>query len=333
MMNTPKISILVPVYNVEKYLQRCVDSVLAQDFTDWEMILVDDGSPDRCPQICDEYAQQDERIKVVHQKNGGAHAARKAGFEHSQGKYLVFLDPDDYLLPKALSSLYAIAIEGKYDIVKGANLRVRNNGTSSIEAPILSGKEIIEEENYLFALLSYHILPYLWGGIYRKTLFSEETFKSAINIPIGEDWITNQSIWRSVKRYATINNVVYAYYINNSSIMQTRVLSHEYHESFRKMMLQIATGASSKNMQAIERDRIMVHIKCFFTPEIGWDNTWYNIIYEYVKDDNNFKKLSQNNDKKFLKFIRSRTLFRLYTFVYRVLFLSIKLHGRKRSVL
>ncbi len=115
--------------------------------------------------------------------------------------------------------------------------------------------------------------------------------------------------------------------------MQTRVLSHEYHESFGKMMLQIATGASSKIMQTIERNRIMVHIKCFFTPEIGWDNTWYNVIYEYVKNDNNLKALLQNNDKKFLEFIRSRTIFRLYTFVYRILFQGIKLHGRKRSVL
>lgn len=237
MMNTPKISILVPVYNVEKYLQRCVDSVLAQDFTNWEMILVDDGSPDRCPQMCDAFTAKDTRIKVIHQENRGAHAARKAGFEHAKGEYLVFLDPDDYLLPKALSSLYAKAIESKYDIVKGANLRVRNNGTSSIETPILSGKEIVGEENYLFALLSYHILPYLWGGIYRKTLFSEEIFKSATNISIGEDWITNQSIWRGVKRYAAIDNVVCAYYINSSSMMQTRVLSHEYHESFGKMML------------------------------------------------------------------------------------------------
>ena len=100
MMNTPKISILVPVYNVEKYLQRCVDSVLAQDFTNWEMILVDDGSPDRCPQMCDAFTAKDTRIKVIHQENRGAHAARKAGFEHAKGEYLVFLDPDDYLLLK-----------------------------------------------------------------------------------------------------------------------------------------------------------------------------------------------------------------------------------------
>lgn len=83
------------------------------------MILVDDGSPDRCPQMCDAFTAKDTRIKVIHQENRGAHAARKAGFEHAKGEYLVFLDPDDYLLPKALSSLYAKAIESKYDIVKG----------------------------------------------------------------------------------------------------------------------------------------------------------------------------------------------------------------------
>ena len=85
MMNTPKISILVPVYNVEKYLQRCVDSVLAQDFTNWEMILVDDGSPDRCPQMCDAFTAKDTRIKVIHQENRGAHAARKASLNMPKG--------------------------------------------------------------------------------------------------------------------------------------------------------------------------------------------------------------------------------------------------------
>ena len=84
-MNT-KISILVPVYNVEQYLPRCIESVLTQDFQDWEIILVDDGSPDKCPQICDEYAKKDKRIRVVHKVNGGLVSARLAGFEASVGK-------------------------------------------------------------------------------------------------------------------------------------------------------------------------------------------------------------------------------------------------------
>ena len=94
------ISILVPVYNVEQYLPRCIESVLSQDFQDWEMILVDDGSSDKSPQICDEFAEKDNRIKVIHKSNGGANSARLTGFEMSQGVYLMFLDSDDWLMPQ-----------------------------------------------------------------------------------------------------------------------------------------------------------------------------------------------------------------------------------------
>ena len=93
----PTISIIVPVYNVEPYLRRCVDSILAQTFTDFELILVDDGSPDNCGAICDEYAEKDSRIHVIHQENGGLSAARNAGIDYAHGEYLCFVDSDDLL--------------------------------------------------------------------------------------------------------------------------------------------------------------------------------------------------------------------------------------------
>ena len=89
-MNMPKISIIVPVYKAEKYLNRCIDSILAQTFTDWELLLIDDGSPDRSGEICDEYALRDSRIKVWHRQNGGPSSARNLGIERAQGKYIWF---------------------------------------------------------------------------------------------------------------------------------------------------------------------------------------------------------------------------------------------------
>lgn len=105
------ISVIVPVYKVERYLRECVDSILMQTFTDFELILVDDGSPDRCPQICDEYAARDSRVKVIHQANGGLSAARNAGIEIAQGEYLTFIDSDDYVSPAYLQKLYDALIE------------------------------------------------------------------------------------------------------------------------------------------------------------------------------------------------------------------------------
>ena len=102
MSNVPEISIIVPVYKVEEYLSQCIDSILVQTFTNFELLLVDDGSPDRCGEMCEEYAQKDERIRVFHQENAGVSTARNKGLAEAYGKYIVFVDSDDYILPAYL---------------------------------------------------------------------------------------------------------------------------------------------------------------------------------------------------------------------------------------
>ena len=118
-MSIPKVSIIVPVYNVEKYIHRCMNSILAQTFTDFECILVDDCSPDNCPKICDEYAERmGGIIKVIHKiKNEGLPQARKTGFENSSGDYIQFVDSDDWIEPDMIEKLYAAAVETSADIV------------------------------------------------------------------------------------------------------------------------------------------------------------------------------------------------------------------------
>lgn len=116
-MTTPKISIIVPIYKAETTIQKCIDSLLSQTFKDFEAILVDDGSPDRCGEICDEYARQDNRIKVIHKHNGGVSSARQCGIGHTQGEYTIHADPDDWVEPEMLESLYNKAVEDNADIV------------------------------------------------------------------------------------------------------------------------------------------------------------------------------------------------------------------------
>lgn len=106
MNHTPEISVIVPVYKAEKYLAQCIDSILAQTFTDFELLLIDDGSPDRCGEICDEYARKDNRIRVFHQKNAGVSMARNKGLDEAVGKYVIFVDSDDYVLPQYIFDLY-----------------------------------------------------------------------------------------------------------------------------------------------------------------------------------------------------------------------------------
>ena len=137
MITLPEISVIVPVYKVEPYLRRCVDSILAQTFTDFELILVDDDSTDNCPAICDEYAGKDSRIKVVHKENGGLSSARNAGMEIACGKYYLFCDSDDYVSPYWCETLYNAAIEhqgsfifGGINLVDEANLNILTNTTN-----------------------------------------------------------------------------------------------------------------------------------------------------------------------------------------------------------
>lgn len=112
----PAISIIVPVYNVEAYLRQCVDSILAQTFTDFEVILVDDGSPDNCGAICDDYAIKDDRIRVIHQINSGLSAARNTGIDNACGEYLCFVDSDDVLAPMYCECLYRVAVDGNVNM-------------------------------------------------------------------------------------------------------------------------------------------------------------------------------------------------------------------------
>ena len=118
-MQNPLVSIIVPIYKVEPYLRRCLDSIVNQTYTNLEIILVDDGSPDGCPQICDEYAAKDKRIVVIHKENGGLSDARNAGLDICKGEYIFFIDSDDWIKTDTIEFLYKITQDKKSDIVIG----------------------------------------------------------------------------------------------------------------------------------------------------------------------------------------------------------------------
>lgn len=131
----PQISIIVPIYNVDKYLRESIDSVLAQTFLDFELLLIDDGSKDYSGKICDEYAANDSRVRVIHKENGGLSSARNTGIELAIGDYIIFLDPDDYWTGvNALSHLYEIAIQFNADVVRGEYVSIDENGNNIITA-------------------------------------------------------------------------------------------------------------------------------------------------------------------------------------------------------
>lgn len=180
----PEISIIVPIYNVEKYLKRCVDSILSQKFTDFELILVDDGSSDKCPKICDEYLQKDSRVRVIHKENGGQADARNAGLEVAEGKYIGFVDSDDFIHPQMYELLHAVSIIHDAGIVQCEFYRFNENeNTGPFQDETVSSMRIMSKEEYLDAFYPencYAVTSTVCNKLYKNTIFRELRF------PLGQ---------------------------------------------------------------------------------------------------------------------------------------------------
>lgn len=187
-------SVIVPVYKVEKYLISCIESVLNQTFSDFELILVDDGSPDKCPEICDDFKQKDTRIKVVHKQNGGLASARRAGIKVAQGDYVFNLDSDDQIEADTLECAYNIINESKCDIVSFSYKWVKGGKTVNITTDCLDegyyGKQDIEKYIYPKILMDKdmnHISYYLSGKAVKRELLTPIQLNVSEKISLGED--------------------------------------------------------------------------------------------------------------------------------------------------
>lgn len=211
----PKISIIIPVYCVEKYIHRCIDSILAQTFTDFELILVDDGSPDNCGKICDEYAEKDDRIHVIHKENGGLSGARNAGidwsFEHSNSEWITFIDSDDWIHPKYLEAMYIAVNETGCDIsicaYEETEGKIPAVDNSKLIADVVDTESFFCEHNVNAVIAC--------GKLYKKKLFQETRY------PVGklhEDEFTTYKLLFKYVTLAYINQPLYFYFQNADSI-------------------------------------------------------------------------------------------------------------------
>ena len=211
------ISVVIPVYRVEKYLERCVESVINQTYTNLEIILIDDGSPDNSGNMCDEYAKIDKRIKVIHKKNGGLSDARNVGIENSKGKYITFIDSDDYIEENYVEILYNTLKKYKVKISVADNLIKYDSGkvinNSTYKEYIVTEKEALEKMLWGERDLDNGA----WTKLYDITLFNN------VRYPVGrlyEDTATTYKIYDQCD-YIAINSVpVYNYMKRKDSITQ-----------------------------------------------------------------------------------------------------------------
>lgn len=230
------VSVIIPVYKVEQYLGECVESVLEQDYPFLDIILVDDGSPDACPKLCDTYAEKyPQYIRVLHKENGGLGAARNAGAEIARGSFLMFLDSDDKLDgPGAVSCLVRKAEKTGADIVVGGFRRLSENGLSEVNPPHLHGGSYTKTVDFRFkGFIMYGHLSYDWGKLYRKSFLNQHDLKCC-TYPFTQDKAHNMRCLVYEPVYAFVKRGIVQYRVNEFSV------TYKYKKNFSPVWTGIA---------------------------------------------------------------------------------------------
>jgi len=209
------ISVIVPVYKVEAYLDRCVQSIVDQTYTNLEIILVDDGSPDRCPQMCDEWAKRDRRIRVIHKENGGLSDARNAGMEVVAGEYIAFVDSDDWLAKAFIENLYNAVVSNDCEVA-GCVFRMTDRMQEEEVAAEANVIRIVDRHTAVSDLIDDKIRQVVWNKLYKRALIQDIPFEKG---KLHEDEFWSYQVLGRITRYAEIDYIGYFYFQRQESIM------------------------------------------------------------------------------------------------------------------
>jgi glycosyltransferase involved in cell wall biosynthesis len=221
---TPQISIIVPVYKVEKYLRKCIDSILKQTYADWELLLIDDGSPDRSGEISDEYAVKDSRIRVFHKPNGGVSSARNLGLDEAQGEYVMFVDSDDWLTPDTLEK--CAKYMDKYDVIRFGIRFVDSEDGSQYRIYNVDEDENLQD--YTLKVVGRNAMLGVCVGAYKREILETAKIRFSKELISGEDWLVQFQILLKSTNVAFFNSPCYCYnkYNETSCTHGFRYITH-----------------------------------------------------------------------------------------------------------
>ena len=290
-MSNELVSVILPIYNVELYLKKCIESVIMQSYKNMEIILVDDGSTDQSPYICDEYAKMDSRIKVIHKENGGLSDARNVGIQASSGSYIALVDSDDLIAQSFIEELYKCCIKSNAMIAVCAYSKFSNEDEIIISnnqgnAQIISGRELIKQI-YLGQAGKFGFVA--WNKLYSRKLFD------SIQYPFGriyEDTFTTYKLFLKSNRIALLNKSLYFYRIRPESIMSARV-------SLKKIKDGIDADASVvKYFQESQDYEILSYVSSYFCKQAVLT------YYKWISKVNHAEKAEA---KKYLKTVYRQT--------------------------
>lgn len=253
------ISVIVPVYKVEQYLNDCINSLVNQSYKNLEIILVDDGSPDNCPIMCDNWAKKDKRIKVIHKKNGGLSSARNAGLDVANGDYFTFVDSDDWISLSMYEDMLKIFKNDDVDVVAGKiNCYFEKTG---IIKPFMESSDyykitqdlIINKEKYQKLTLSRVLESAAWNKLYKASLFCDLRFKEN---RYYEDYLYIYNISKRIKNIYYIAKPYYYYRIRDNSICSSHTCSEDFEKNFQEVKTDILLNNNNNLIESVNKAEI-----------------------------------------------------------------------------
>ena len=266
--NKPLISVIVPVYNVEKYLDRCVNSIINQTYTNIEVLLVDDGSKDKSPKMCDDWSKKDKRIKTIHKENGGVSSARNVALDNAKGEYITCVDSDDWLEENFLDEMYNTLIGNKADYITcgynrtyedGHSELFNDDGSITIVGPEVYADRVLEvQPGYGFTHMK----------LVRRDTIGDIRFNESLKV--GEDALFNIELCNKVKRIVLLNKPLYNYYFNPDSLVRKYDSNYvnKYYTSMEAMYNYInSTSKNKKIYKYIAFHVLLVCVNYCYHPE------------------------------------------------------------------
>lgn len=301
----PEISVIVPVYNVEQYLPQCLDSIINQTFKDIEIICINDGSTDNSGKILEQYAQKDDRIKIIHQENQGLSVARNNGMAQAIGEYVSFIDSDDFIHPKFIETLYQAIIQNDCDIAGCDFQKVYNN-----EIPVSRSKQSKKYVPALEVLLDKRNFIHfnVWNKLYKKEAIKNIKFVENLYF---EDWVFNLCVFAQNTSFAWVNEKLYGYRISKNSIMRSQFNEKKLYSYVRGIEI-VAEYFQTKHpheWNKVKKLRISRTVKMMMNSALRSQNS--QIINEtkqalrnlYEKQTIAYRGLSLQNKIKLFKFL------------------------------
>ena len=281
----PLISVIIPVYNVEHYIQNCLNSLINQTYTNWEAILIDDGSPDRSGEICEQYAADDKRFIVVHKKNGGQSTARNLALDLVKGKYITYLDSDDFLSNNALEFLYTAAKEKDADIVQCGFIR----GNDNIFPQLKCSNQLLEyDKNSIFTKFAAKIIP--CGKLYRREIIGNIRFPEGL---VNEDDFTVWKYYYNAKRIIVIDTPLYYYTYNPNSTMarQQNRPNFKYFDAYRER-IKFFKEKNEPDLEAVSRIQWMKSLVMTFSNDNLTEGQRTEVLKTFKDNYVSLKRLS-----------------------------------------